>query len=349
MKPLVTQQIAMDAVWKAIAIFDPGAAQQPFQQGLLPDGARSWLAALRLLSGVPFQHIVADERLLPQESARFFYIDRAWTDALIQGALSVGAVTDADRALMQQVYPAIRDDLDEAERLVRVTGGEGEVGTADALTGMLLRSRAVSGWPGIHVNAYRADVSDTSPQDDPSRLHIMRIEQLAPSVLLVIFDGVPEIVHVDEPRHGVQFGVDETGGSSPGNWSYTLTVRRNVTVNGDMTESNLPGDQLSVPFRANAPGVLDMSALQTAIVGKIGGGETASEFALQMIRLPYRQVYGPKEAVDFGSLFEATLSFIDIREWPDYRPVIALPHAREPQSANSGSANTGSTNPGGAR
>ena len=40
----------------------------------------------------------------------------------------------------------------------------------------------------------------------------MRLEQLAPSVLLAIFDGVPEIVHVDEPRHGVQFGVDGPAG-----------------------------------------------------------------------------------------------------------------------------------------
>jgi hypothetical protein len=318
---LLTQDQALKAVWNAIPSVTP--VQQPQQAGLLPDGARSWLAALRLLSGVPFQHIVADERLLPQESARFFYVDRAWTDALIQGALAVGAVTDADRALLQQLYPAIRDDLDQAERLVRVTGGEGEVGAADALTGMLLRSRAVSGWPGIHVNAYRAEVADTSPQADPSRLQLMRLEQLAPSVLLAIFDGVPMIVHVDEPRHGVQFGVDETGGSAPGNWSYTLTVRPNAAVNGDMTESTVPGDQLPVPFRANAPGVLDMSALQKAIVAKVGGTASASEFALQMIRLPYRQVYGPEAAVNFGNLFAATLGIADIRQWPGYRPVVA--------------------------
>ena len=158
----------------------------------------------------------------------------------------------------------------------------------------------------------------------------MRLEQLAPSVLLAIFDGVPEIVHVDEPRHGVQFGVDETGGSGPGDWSYTLTVRRNVAVNGDMTQSALPGDQLPVPFRANAPGVLDMSALQAAITGRVGGTASASEFALQLIRLPYRQVYGPDEAVGFGRLFAATLSFADIRQWPGYRPTVAAPAAAPP-------------------
>jgi hypothetical protein len=118
----------------------------------------------------------------------------------------------------------------------------------------------------------------------------------------------------------VQFGVDETGGSAPGNWSYTLTVRRNAAVNGDLTESTSPGDQIPVPFRPNAPGVLDMSALQQQIVARIGGTGSASEFALQMIRLPYRQVYGPVEAVTFGSMFAPTISFSEIHQWPGYEP-----------------------------
>jgi hypothetical protein len=135
---------------------------------------------------------------------------------------------------------------------------------------------------------------------------------------------------VDEPRHGVQFGVDETDTSAPGNWSYTLTVRRNAAATGDMTESGAPGDRLPVPFRANAPGVLDMAALQQAIVNKVGGQASASEFALQLIRLPYRQVYGPQQAVGFGNLFAATLSIADIRQWPGYEPVVAQAQAAQP-------------------
>ena len=63
-----------------------------------------------------------------------------------------------------------------------------------------------------------------------------------------------------------------------------------------------------------------MSALQQQIVDRIGGTESASEFALQMIQLPYRQVYGPVEDVSFGSVFAPTLSFGDIRQWPGYEP-----------------------------
>jgi hypothetical protein len=323
---LVSDRIVMNATWMAV---DTVTATQPEQPApVLPDGARSWLAALRLLSGVPFQHLVPDERLLPQESVRFFYIDRGWTDALVQGALSVGAVTDADRALLAQLYSTVRDDIDRAERRVRVTGGEGEEGAADVLTGMLLRSRAVSGYPGIHVNAYRGEVADNGPQEDPSRLHTMRMEQLAPSVLFVIFDGAPTIVHVDEPRHGIQFGVDENGGSVPGAWKYQLSVRRNAATNGDLTESKAAGDTIDVPFRANAPGVIDLAVLQQRVVGLVGGTSSASEFAIQMIRLPYRQVYGPEVSLPFTSLFASSLPIATIRTWPGYAITVPQePHA----------------------
>ena len=43
-------------------------------------------------AGVPFGDLVADAELLPAESIRFFYLDRAWTDALVQGVLSVGKI-----------------------------------------------------------------------------------------------------------------------------------------------------------------------------------------------------------------------------------------------------------------
>ena len=56
---------------------------------IVPRDLRQWLARLRLLEGVPFAYLVADSELLPPESIRFFYLDRNWTDALVQGALSV--------------------------------------------------------------------------------------------------------------------------------------------------------------------------------------------------------------------------------------------------------------------
>ena len=80
------------------------------------------------------------------------------------------------------------------------------------ITGFLLRSRAVSGWPNLHVRAYSRDVVaddalTTAAESDPSRMKVLRMERLAPAVLLVLFDGVPAVVHIEEPRQGIQFGV----------------------------------------------------------------------------------------------------------------------------------------------
>ena len=86
---------------------------------MVPGELRRFLARLRLLNGVPFSYLVPDADLLPIESIRFFYVDRAWTDALVQGALSVGTITTADRAQLDAVYPYVRDDVDEAERTIR--------------------------------------------------------------------------------------------------------------------------------------------------------------------------------------------------------------------------------------
>ena len=167
MKVTLTSSDALGVAWdaKQYMVQPPGQGGT----GLLPGGVRDWLAALRLTEGVPFQHLVVDDRLLPPESIRFFYLDRNWTDALVAGALSVSAITTDDRAQLQALYPQIRDELDAAERLVRVPGNEvGAEGPADVVTGLLIRSRAVSGWPAMHVRAYRTEVPDNGPDDEAS-------------------------------------------------------------------------------------------------------------------------------------------------------------------------------------
>ena len=39
-------------------------------------------------------------------------------------------------------------------------------------------------------------------------MRLLRLERLAPAVLLCLFDGIPSVVHIEEPRQGVQFGFD---------------------------------------------------------------------------------------------------------------------------------------------
>ena len=85
----------------------------------MPPYMESFLAHLRLLVGVPFDYIVPDERLLPDESIRFFYVDRSWTDRLVDGAIAVGKIGTREQAHHQAHEPAVRQQLDITERIVR--------------------------------------------------------------------------------------------------------------------------------------------------------------------------------------------------------------------------------------
>ena len=63
----------------------PAPSAEPEPTDLIPDELREWLVRLRLLHDVPFAYFVADTQLLPEESIRWFYVDRRWTDALVHG------------------------------------------------------------------------------------------------------------------------------------------------------------------------------------------------------------------------------------------------------------------------
>ena len=267
---------------------------------LTPAEIRRFLARLRLLEGVPFAYLVPDAELLPVESIRFFYLDRAWTDALVQGALSVGTVNSGDRAQIASLYRSIRAEIDEEERLIRLPGGERvQQGPAGPVTGFVLRSRAVSGWPGLHVRAYRHELGGADnaviPESDPRRIKLLRLERLAPAVMLVLFDGVPAVVHIEEPRQGIQFGVRLVPTGTPNQFNAQV-IARNASTAADL----VPEKRVPVPFRAGSPGVLDLARLNQALMNvpstNMGTAVDGAEFALQMLRFPYRQVFGDPSA-----------------------------------------------------
>ncbi len=300
----VSQNVTLELMAN-IAVAGPDVASG---QTIAPEHILQLLARLRMLEGVPFNTLVPDTELLPNESIRFFYLDRAWTDALVQGALSVATANTVERAQLENLYPKIEVEIDKAERRVRSPGSEPVLeGTAGIVTGFLLRSSAVAGWPGLHVRAYRKEPGgedkDVQPESHPDRIKMLRLERLSPSVLLALFDGIPEVLHIEEPRQGIQFGYKPR---DIGAGRYTAAVpARNVHtaeyVDAAGGTPSLPNDaeQIPVRFRAGSTGVLDLSNtarafadaehtdMSTAASDPVDG----AEFALQMIRFPYRQVF----------------------------------------------------------
>lgn len=299
MTNLIADEVMTVATATAAQLVAPPAERDDyFGPRVVPEELRNYLARLRLLEGLPFCYLAADAELLPRESIRFFYLDRAWTDALVQGALSVGTVNSADRVQLESLYTRVREEVDEEERRVRLPGGEGvQQGPAGTVSGFLLRSRAVSGWPGLHVRAYRQELGEADdaaiPESDPRRIKLLRMERLAPAVLLVLFDGVPAVVHIEEPRQGIQFGVRLTPTNAPNKFQAGVRARDALTA---LDVDPNPSVFVAVPFRPGSPGVIDIGRLNQALMSTpgthMGADVDAAEFALQMLRFPYRQVFG---------------------------------------------------------
>jgi len=277
--------------------------------GTIPATLRSWLLQLRLLQAIPFAYLVADSALLPEESIRWFYVDRRWTDAAVQGALSVGTVNSDDRIHLAAQYDAIRDELDTEERNQRSLSDEPHLtGDGGPISGFLLRSKAVSGWPALHVRAYDTDptVDDTQTPPTSTEMRLLRLERLAPAVLLCLFDGIPKVVHIEEPRQGIQFGFDDSG--TPTQFKATLRPRNEATF-GDLATA-----PVSVNFRRGGSGVVNIKRLASDLEPLVHPNPTdppldSAQYALQLVRKPYRQVWGDPEEPVVSTVFTATIAY----------------------------------------
>lgn len=142
-----------------------------------------WLKNLSLLEPVPFSYMVPNPAMLPVESIRFFYLDPNWTQALIAGAMSIAIQNSKDAALYKAMLPTF----------ISSNGGE--------MSGMLIRSQLVSGWPKLVI----------SPTLGGAPMNMVRNDCPATNVRLVLFDGIPDTVTLGEPYQGLLFGVEDFG------------------------------------------------------------------------------------------------------------------------------------------
>lgn len=327
-KPLITDDTSLAS---ARALDVRFASVQP--EGATPASPGEvvmWLARLRLLHGVPFAYLAAHDEMVPNESIRFFHIDRNWLDAAVDGALSVAAVTARDRELLAALLADLRAEVDGAERRIReiednAARAKNEPLPTDeaiALTGFVLRSSAVSGWPGMEVRASERSGSQVQ------RLRFLRLERLAPGVLLAIIDGVPDRIELTEPRSGIQFGVDakDDGGAvlplrHPAD-GRSLPLRDpdtgelepggGPTFDAAVVPGELRGesDDLRVPFREGGHGTLHVAELVRRLrgvsfddrplvaahtppdePGAPPSGPASDDLAVQLLQFPYRQPF----------------------------------------------------------
>jgi len=269
----------------------------------MPPYMELFLSHLRLLVGVPFDYLVPDERLLPDESIRFFYIDRSWTDRLLDGAIAVGKIGTREQAHHQGHAPAVHQQIDLSERIVRTiqrglkgftdakSDNDNDTTSADTITGFLMRSSAVSGWPHMDVRAYKTAIPEkfdpADPEVVPLQLKTLRLELLSPGVMIALFQGVPQLVILEEPHNGVMFGLHVDNGIDK--------IYLRDTTGHQVPSSGPPYDDIALPFRSTNSRVIHVTELRRLLNKAVATQPQAitvtgsASFAIAVLDPPWRQ------------------------------------------------------------
>jgi hypothetical protein len=199
-----TTAVAIQA-YAGPATLPAGSTVQLGDGQLMPEQLVQWLAQTALLYGVPFNNLVVDSRMLPPESLRFFYLDANWIDALLDGTLSIGQQSSRDSMFQQLMHDKLHQAVDAVLLQVRdALCGRPTSGTqppGGQPVGLLLRSAAVAAWPGLEVRGYAQQ----------QLLKPLRLDRVAPDILLVIFPALPDEVDLQEPSEGLVFGFMDEG------------------------------------------------------------------------------------------------------------------------------------------
>lgn len=251
------------------------------------------LARLFVLEGVPFEYIVANPAMLPKESIRFFVMDSNWLYRAVEGAVSAGVSSSRDviatlTALEDQLHKQVPSFALTLRSRDRGLEADQSLPPAPAVawSGCLIRSVAVSGWPGIEVTA-----SDASG----STLKLIRMDRLSPNVLFCLFQGVATTINVMEPPETLHFGVFF---KNSGGYVFLRSLGYNGSTPGMQVQ---PDIEQNVQFRSgNAyPGVIKTAAtasgLQGALIsnGLMASGQslTSAEYAIQMVQAAGLQTF----------------------------------------------------------
>jgi hypothetical protein len=264
---------------------------------------------------VPFVNLVPDERLLPPDSLRFFYLDPNWLKCLLEGACSVGRSSSRDELVDEQLRDKFLDFALQQSLLVRTknpatnqTGDGTPVNEQPAklpdwpLTGFLLRSSVVEGWQGLEMHAWK-DSGATQPLDP------LRIDRLGPDIMLCIFNGQVNRIELKQPPEGMHFGASVNNG---GFTKFHLRRLNDESPPGKLDandeKDDLPpgpahqlGDKsrVDVPLRPDVQRVVDVATLAQRLKQKLedlnarveGTDFTSADFGVEMVESPGRVVF----------------------------------------------------------
>ena len=283
--PKLTSDHATAAERKALAASPDVQALVLATAGDPPPSVAKFVGDLALLRGIPFANLVPHAAMLPVETIRFFYVDPNWIDALIDGAASIGGSDSLQSALQGLLLGALQESA-------RTEAGI----TAPIASGFLLRSSLVSTYPRLVVTAY-SDPAGTQP------LTNLRLEKVAPEVMIGLFDGAMALLDIQQPPEGMQFGFVDSGKDDGtlkislrglgGDFQSGKEIKQQVVVNGCIGRSGDPDGR-----------VVDILQLQNLLqsklvhFGALPDGTTfgPASFAVQLVKGAEAQSFKANDA-----------------------------------------------------
>lgn len=208
--------------------------ETPVPEVELPPAIKSWLENVQHLRGIPLNYLLPDEHMLPPESIRFFYVDCLWLECLQMGALSIGQSTKK----INELLPSLSKP-------------------STLITGFLLRSDVVTGWPGLQVDGY----------SDNQHLSCLHVDRLAKDILICLFDGKPNAVDFHLKPEVMHFGMDGPDKDS----AKFYVLQRNT--DGSTSES-----KIDIPWQDEGLRVISINNLAREMKT-----DTSAQFTFQMI------------------------------------------------------------------
>jgi hypothetical protein len=167
------------------------------------------------------------------------------------------------------------------------------------LTGFLLRSPAVEGWQGLEMRAWKDSGVNAKDLLDP-----LRIDRLAPDIMLCIFNGKVNRIEVKQPPEGMHFGASPT---AEGGFARFHLRRLNDNPEHDEKDDVAPGpghqltekSQVSIPLRTNESRVVKVAELAKLLKEKLEALKvrdatvefTSADFGVEMVESPGRVVF----------------------------------------------------------
>lgn len=205
-----------------------------------------WLKELYHFAELPFNYLVPDERLLPDESIRFLRIDQSWMYCLMAGAFSLG--------------PRLRDRNDDEDSPRKAFATLIESLHPTVITGFLLRSEIVDDYPDLQISAYPEVYADENALPDSAKpLDVHAIERIGPGILLALFEGEVRTTELYLKPEGLHFGFDPVNNAD----EQLIGLEKSLL-------STLHNVEMGLPFRSPEKRVLNLtSADKTGIADQM--------------------------------------------------------------------------------